>query len=122
MKYDLKTAEARYAAGKLPESPVQRGARTLKLARNRAWLRQLHACVVQVINEHGFDLGGATKDVLQGHARKVWGILGRTQGEAGGARAASCRSRGEVPAAGRGRGPRSCGSWTRRAGGAVPAG
>jgi hypothetical protein len=36
--------------------------------------------VVQVINEHGFDLGGLTNEmVLQGYARKVWGILGRTR-------------------------------------------
>jgi transcriptional regulator with XRE-family HTH domain len=81
LKYDLKFAEARYAAGKLPESPVQRAERARKLAWSRAWLRQLHACVVQVINEHGLDVCGAAKDVLQWYARKVWGILGRTRGK-----------------------------------------
>jgi transcriptional regulator with XRE-family HTH domain len=81
LKYDLKAAEARYAAGKLPESPKQRAERARKLARSRAWLRQLHACVVQVINEHGLDMGGVVNEILlQGHARKVWGILGRTRG------------------------------------------
>jgi transcriptional regulator with XRE-family HTH domain len=80
LKYDLKAAEARYAAGKLPESPTQRAERARKLARSRRWLSLLHAWVVQVINEHGFDLGGLTNEmVLQGYARKVWGILGRTR-------------------------------------------
>jgi transcriptional regulator with XRE-family HTH domain len=80
LKHDLKAAEARYAAGKLPESPKQRAERARKLARSRAWLIQVHASVVRVINEHGFDLGGLTNEmVLQGYARKVWGILGRTR-------------------------------------------
>jgi hypothetical protein len=42
----------------------------------------VHASVVRVINEHGFDLDGiANEIVLQGYARKVWGILGRTKGK-----------------------------------------
>jgi hypothetical protein len=82
IKYDFKTTQARRRAGKLPESPQLRVEHDLNWARKQAWLRQLHACVVRVINEHGFDLGGLVNEILlQGHARKVWGILGRTKGK-----------------------------------------
>jgi hypothetical protein len=82
IKYDFKTTQARRRAGKLPESPKLRVKHDLNWARTQAWLRQLHACVVQVINGHRLDVGGVVKEILlQGHARKVWGILGRTRGK-----------------------------------------
>ena len=38
--------------------------------------------MIQVVNEHGFDLGGEFRQILlQSHARKVWGVLGRTKGK-----------------------------------------
>ena len=82
IRYDFKTTQARRRAGKLPEEPRLRVEHDLNWARKQAWLRRLHACVVQVVNEHGFDLGGEFRQILlQGHARKVWGILGRTKGK-----------------------------------------
>ena len=42
----------------------------------------MHDCVVRVIAERRLDAGGMTNEILlQGHARKVWGILGRTRGK-----------------------------------------
>jgi transcriptional regulator with XRE-family HTH domain len=82
IKYDFKTTQARRKAGKLPEEPRLRVEHDLNWARKQAWLRRLHVCVVQVVNEHGFDLGGEFRGIwLQWHARKVWGILGRTRGK-----------------------------------------
>jgi hypothetical protein len=82
IKYDFKTTQARRRAGKLPERPELRVEHDLNWARKQAWLRQLHACVVRVINEHRLDVGGAAKEImLQWYARKVWGILGRTRGK-----------------------------------------
>ena len=46
------------------------------------WLRKLHVCVVRVIAERKLDAGGMTNEILlKGHARKVWGILGRIRGK-----------------------------------------
>jgi hypothetical protein len=82
IKYDFKTTQARRRAGKLPERPELRVEHGLNLARKQAWLRRLHARVVRVINERRLDAGGAVNEILlQWHARKVWGILGRTRGK-----------------------------------------
>ena len=81
-KYDYKTTQARRRAGKLPERPELRVERALKLARNQELLGKLHDCVVRVIAERGLGAGGTVNEILlQGHARKVWGILGRTRGK-----------------------------------------
>jgi hypothetical protein len=82
VKYDFKTTQARRRVGKLPERPELRVERGLKLARNQELLRKLHDCVVRVIAERKLDAGGSANEILlQGHARKVWGILGRTRGK-----------------------------------------
>ena len=71
----------RRRAGKLPERPELRVERGLKLARTQVWLRKLHDCVVRVMAERKLDAGGMLGEIhLQWHARKVWGILGRTRG------------------------------------------
>lgn len=81
-KYDFKTTQARRRAGKLPEQPELRVERALKLARSQVLMRRLHDCVVRVIVVRKLDTGGTLGEAhLQGHARKVWGILGRTRGE-----------------------------------------
>ena len=72
----------RRRAGKLPERPELRVERGLKLARSQVLLRKLHDWVVRVMAERKLDAGGRTNEILlQGHARKVWGILGRTRGK-----------------------------------------
>jgi transcriptional regulator with XRE-family HTH domain len=82
IKYDFKTTQARRRAAKLPESPELRVKHDLNWARKQAWLGQLRARVVQVINERRLDVGGGVNEILlRGHARKVWGILGRTKGK-----------------------------------------
>jgi transcriptional regulator with XRE-family HTH domain len=82
VNYDYKTTQARRRAGKLPERPELRVERGLKLARNQELLGKLHDCVARVIAERKLDTGGSTNEILlQGHARKVWGILGRTRGK-----------------------------------------
>ena len=82
VKYDFKTTQARRRVGKLPERPELRVEHGLKLARNQELLRKLHDCVVRVIAERKLDAGGTLGEIhLQWHARKVWGILGRTRGK-----------------------------------------
>jgi hypothetical protein len=58
---------------------VERG---LKLARTQEWLQKLHDWVERVINERRLDTSGTLGEIhLQWHARKLWGILGRTRGK-----------------------------------------
>ena len=72
----------RRRAGKLPERPELRVERGLKLARSQVLLRKLHDWVVRVIAERKLNAGGTLGEIhLQWHARKVWGILGRTRGK-----------------------------------------
>jgi len=72
----------RRRAGKLPERPELRVERGLKLARNQVLLGKLHDWVERVINERRLDTSGMLGEIhLQWHARKVWGILGRTRGK-----------------------------------------
>ena len=79
-KYDFKTTQARHRAGKLPERPELRAKRALKLGLTHELLGKLHDRVVRVIAERQLDTGGSLNEILlQGHARKVWGILGRTR-------------------------------------------
>jgi transcriptional regulator with XRE-family HTH domain len=78
--YDFNTTQARRRAGKLPERPVLRAKRALKLGLAQVLLRKLHDHVVRVIDERKLDPGGMVREInLQWYARKVWGILGRTQ-------------------------------------------
>jgi hypothetical protein len=54
----------------------------LKLARTQVWLQKLHDWGVRVIAERKLDSGGMLGEIhLQWHARKLWGILGRTRGK-----------------------------------------
>jgi len=79
-KYDYKTTQARRRAGKLPERPEMRVKHGLTLARNQVLLGKLHDWVVRVMAERKLVAGGTMNEILlQGHARKVWGILGRTR-------------------------------------------
>lgn len=82
IKYDYKITQARRRAGKLPERPKLRVERVMKLAQTQILLRKLHDWVVRVIAERKLDTGGALGEaLLQWHARKVLGILGRTRGK-----------------------------------------